>query len=865
MSTITPNPLNLFISYSHKDESYVEELKSHLSPLERNGQLASWHDRALVAGDGLDEELLRQLHSADLVAFLISADFIKSVSCYENELVDTLIRSGHELVKIIPIILRECLWEKTAIGKFVAATKDGKAVTSYPDRDSAWVEVVQHIEKAAIKLRDLQSSSKEQMDIISIQASFEIKPSFQNWLDSTEVVFQHKIKENLLLRDIFVYPDVRGIRTNYDEFEEIQNSSFLVQVNTITDGVLIHGDEQSGKTSLIKTLIQEYHEQGFLPLFVDAKTISTSHPKRALDKPVREQYENLEWETFVSANKPRVLFLDNLHLIKLNANYLQKFLMAVNGSFNSVVLMADSSIKFDEHRMAGLAGYDQWEILPFGHVRRGELINRWNSLGQEETIDINVLHRQNDITTRHINSIIRRDLLPQKPIYVLTILQLLDSGTSTDFTLTSYGYCYQVLIQQALQKLGVRPQKFDLYFNYLSELAYYIFSLGSQALTKQQFDRFKGQYSDKFLLKSHDDILQTLHQAEILRSEEDRLLFSYRYIFYFYAAKYLADHLDNVGKDIETLCEKMHTEKNANILIFLMHHTRDQRVIDDVLLRASVIFDGLIPAKLDKAETNHILEFVESVPDLVIEHKDVESERRQALEREDVIESELNALNEEEEVFEANELLADIVRSARMIDVVGQILRNRSGSLHKRQLTELATSGFEAGLKFLAFWLDITKHEKKDLISYITEELKEQLQGDEDKLRKAAVRMYLSLSYGICLSVIHRIANSLGSEDLIEIFEILEKEQPKSIAVRLINVVIRLEYTKSIPKNKINRLNADLDSNPIGRRLLQELVIHHLYLNEVPLPEKQWISSKLGIPMSTQRLMDARKISSSKQ
>ena len=867
MSKTAPKPPQIFISYSHKDETYLEELRAHLSPLERNGKISPWDDRALVAGEKLDEELLKHLQSADLVAFLVSADFIQSVSCYEDELVETLDRRSHEHVEVVPIILRKCLWKNTAIGKFVAATKNGKAVTSYSDRDSAWVEVVQQIEKIVTKLQNSQGSSIDRVNVNLVQSSPEIKQSFDSWLNGTEVVFQHKFKENLLLRDLFVYPDLRGTRTNYDEFEEMPNSSLLVKIDNITDGVLIHGDEQSGKTSLIKILFREYYEQGFLPLFANAKDISTADPKRALDKRVSEQYENLEWETYVSVKKSRILFVDNLHQIKLNIRYQQKFLMSVKKSFDYVVLMADSSLTFDEQRMAELAGYDQWEILPFGHARRGELIERWNSLGQKETIDANVLHRQNDITTRHINSIIRKNLLPQKPIYVLTILQLLDSGTSTNFTLTSYGYCYQVLIQQALQKLGVRPQEFDHYVNYLSELAYFVFSHGDQTLTKSQFGLFKDRYSANFLLKSHDDILQTLHKAEILRSEGDQLRFSYKYIFYFYTAKYLADHLVDVEKDVETLCEKMHTEKNANILIFLMHHTRDQRVIDDVLLRAHVIFDGLKPAKLDNEETNHILEFVESVPDLVIEHRDVESERRQALEREDAIESELNDLNEEEgdEVIESDELLADIARSARMIDVVGQILRNRSGSLHKNQLIDLARSGYESGLKFLTFWLDLTKREKTDQISIIAEVLKEKLQGNEDNLRKAAVRMYLSLTYSICLLVVRRIANSLGSADLIEIFEMLEKEQPKSIAVRLINVAIRLEFTKSIPKIAVSRLNADLDSNPVGRRLLKELVMQHLYLNEVTSEEKHWISSKLGIPMSTQLLIGARKVTSPKK
>ena len=748
MSPKTAQLPRLFISYCHVDEDYLKEFRAHLSPLERNGAISSWDDRKLVAGERLDEELRGQLRSADLVAFLVSADFIQSVSCYEDELAKTLNRREDERVEVIPVILRECLWQNTAIGKYVAATKDGKAVTSYANRDVAWVEVVKQIERVAVKLRKSQVISSDKENTELIQPAPKIRESFYVWINGTEAVFRHKIKDNILLRDIFIYPDLKSIRTNYDVLEKTTNSSSLSKIDGIPDGVLIHGDEQSGKTSLIKTLYREYYEQGFLPLIANAEDISTADLKSALGRQVREQYENLDWETFVLNNKRRLLFVDNLQQLRINVKYQEKFLNDAKKIFNHVVLVADSSLTFNEQRMAKLAPYRQWEILPFGHARRGELINRWNSLGQVETIGTNVLHRRNDETTRHINSVIRKNLLPPKPIYVLTVLQLLDAGTPTNFTLTSYGYCYQVLIQHALHKLGVRSHEFDPYVNYLTELAYFVFSHGNQTLTQSQYEIFKRQYSDKFLIKSHDEVMSTLHKAEILRSDGHELRFSYRYIFYFYAAKYLADHLDDVGKDVESLCEKMHTERNANILIFLMHHTRDQRVIDEVLLRSYVIFDGKLPAKLNKDETNHILEFLESVPDLVIKHIDVESERRKELERKDVVDSELGDVTEEEEdeFTPSDESIADIVRSARMVDVVGQILRNRSGSLPKPQLTALARSGYESGLKFLTYWLDLTKREKRHLIATISAVLKEHLRDSDDKLRKAAIRTYL----GVC-------------------------------------------------------------------------------------------------------------------
>jgi hypothetical protein len=76
--------------------------------------------------------------------------------------------------------------------------------------------------------------------------------------------------------------------------------------------------------------------------------------------------------------------------------------------------------------------------------------------------------------------------------------------------------------------------------------------------------------------------------------------------------------------------------------------------------------------------------------------------------------------------------------------------------------------------------------------------------------------------------------------------------------VQLINVAMRLDISKSIPKRKIETVNAKLDNNPMARRVLKHLLVEHVYLHDVPVRDKQWISDKLGLPMKTQRLVDAR-------
>ena len=207
-----------------------------------------------------------------------------------------------------------------------------------------------------------------------------------------------------------------------------------------------------------------------------------------------------------------------------------------------------------------------------------------------------------------------------------------------------------------------------------------------------------------------------------------------------------------------------------------------------------------------------------------------------------------------EDVASLDATVVDIVRSSRMVDVVGQILRNRSGSLERTQLTDLARSGYGTALRFLGFWLEFTRREKGEVVALIASALQQETaRKDEDKLRKAAMRFYLGLCYDVCRGVVRRVANSLGAKELIEVFEALEREEPESVTVKLINVAIMMEFTKSIPKRQIEKVVKAVHANPIARLLLRELVVQHLYLNEAEVGERQWISAKLGIPMKAQR------------
>ena len=145
------------------------------------------------------------------------------------------------------------------------------------------------------------------------------------------------------------------------------------------------GEEQIGKTSLAKILYRNYHMNNTIPLYIDASEIKNTDTKRALTKSVENQYEKLSWKQFVDHTSPKLLIVDNYNDLGLNGRYEERFLINARKMFEHIVLLSDRSILHDEDRAIETITFPRWELLPFGHLRRGELIEAQFQLRVELT------------------------------------------------------------------------------------------------------------------------------------------------------------------------------------------------------------------------------------------------------------------------------------------------------------------------------------------------------------------------------------------------------------------------------------------------------------------------------------------------
>lgn len=512
----------VFISYSHKDEEFKNSLTEHLASLERSGAISEWNDRKITPGTDWSNEINENLKSADLILFLISSSFLSSEYCVNIEAETAL--SMHDLgeAQLIPIVIRAVDWSDSPLSKLQGLPKDALPVASWPDQDEAWVNVIKGIKKHLTEFKPKLKKGPKQVNsgkIFPTQTMLE-------WIDDTEITLTHRKLNRIRLSDIYTIPDVEIDDDSKKELRAYKSACFLTSK---FEKFLIFGEEQQGKTSLLKYYYKSFLAQLKTPLILEGSKVKDANPEVIIKKELARQYVGLSYEDFTNSNEI-IIIIDNIDDIGLNRKYRDKFI-------NDVCILADKcifthqlafSLLIDE--IPALDDFGRAELLGLGNKKREEIIQRWISLGIEQTITEEDLYTRCDELKETINSVVKKNIVPPKPIYILMLLQMFEAHSKLNLELSSHGHCYQQLIYQSFENAKINEREFDKYLNVLTELAWWIF-LENQNPNEVQLDSFFEEYCKVYLDIDKDITISKLSNHSILQVKDYRTGFKYPYIY----------------------------------------------------------------------------------------------------------------------------------------------------------------------------------------------------------------------------------------------------------------------------------------------------------------------------------------------
>ncbi len=135
--------IDAFMCYAPRDHEHAEMLARGLAALEAAGVLALRWDGDITAGSRFTDALRDRLDAADLVVLLVSKAFLGSNFCQDQ--------MNHAMAKgmvVVPVILENCDWMKSAARRPECLPSDGNPVSAWKSRADAHADVARGVAAA---------------------------------------------------------------------------------------------------------------------------------------------------------------------------------------------------------------------------------------------------------------------------------------------------------------------------------------------------------------------------------------------------------------------------------------------------------------------------------------------------------------------------------------------------------------------------------------------------------------------------------------------------------------------------------------------------------------------------------------------
>jgi hypothetical protein len=142
----------VFISYSHQDRRFLDELQTHLKPYLRQGTIMAWSDQQIAPGSKWFDKIRGALVRTSVAVLLVSPDFLASDFIHEHELGPLLKEAEAGGVRILWILIRDCSWKETPLKDYQGVeSPPGKplALMTKAKRDTSWRRICEAIRQAA--------------------------------------------------------------------------------------------------------------------------------------------------------------------------------------------------------------------------------------------------------------------------------------------------------------------------------------------------------------------------------------------------------------------------------------------------------------------------------------------------------------------------------------------------------------------------------------------------------------------------------------------------------------------------------------------------------------------------------------------
>jgi hypothetical protein len=115
---------HVFISYSHKDDAWLEKLLTMLKPMVRNKTVAVWYDKRIRPSQEWRQEIDNAMSAASVGILLVTKHFLASDFIADNELPYLIEAAKSRGVKLLWILVSPCAYPETDLERIQAVNRN---------------------------------------------------------------------------------------------------------------------------------------------------------------------------------------------------------------------------------------------------------------------------------------------------------------------------------------------------------------------------------------------------------------------------------------------------------------------------------------------------------------------------------------------------------------------------------------------------------------------------------------------------------------------------------------------------------------------------------------------------------------------
>lgn len=703
---------------------------------------------------------------------------------------------------------------------------------------------------------------------------FSMKKSYMEYINKLAIKINHPYQEDIGLSDIFIYPDLKAISMDKENENSMfieKSSDTLKEISSLKKSI-VYGNETSGKSSLLRMLQMHYYRNDYVAIIIDSTYIDPNDHKEnnlksLITKSFKKEYERSAHtlSKFEQLDKNKiVLLIDGFEKAKLNSEYKGKFIQTIEDlGYSNILITSHEHLRFEATTEGILADvlkhWDHYSIKELGHKLRSKFIRQWIILGQESSLEKTTLTLQVREKAESINKTVGYNIIPAYPVYIMALLQAMEANETNNLAKSSYGHYYQYLILDNLKKAkeNLEPKDINTIFGFTSQYAFEIFKTKNYLFTLEDIKNFLMNYCVEKEFTPLFDIVDTLIASSIIVQYEGKYKFTHNFIYYYFVANYFAEHYTKAGVEeiIFKMSERLYRTEFANILMFILHLTPKDAIIARLIEESKKIFSEMQEFTFSTDEVKSLnnsikRDFIECNEKSLEEnhHDKLESDQKKEHIEKNINKEDRDEADYNENIQELN-LFAKINLSFKMIEILGEIIKNYSGTLDGGVKHDMISETHSVGLRTLKSLMDLFENEHQNIMKEIKKMVEKKHHVTSDKINDDIARLVYGLASNVSTNVIKKIAKATASKDLRGLLKKIIDKDPENNAKLILEQAIELDFENGMNiKELINLHNKFKDEkNNICNTTLKKLVLEHLYMFNISFDKKQSICQKLDI------------------